>query len=355
MTDSAPTLEEALARPHERIVVDLACGDGRATARMAAREPHALIIGIDANLDAAERVIRLMDGRRSVDEIWTLCARLGSDLPSQDEIVRLLAELHRAEALAVDVGPDVRELLSRHHEQRAHDRRRRFGNPLAIRLRLFDPDTFLSRTVSFVRPLFGAWGGVVWLAVVGCWYGPAVARHGTAYLRETLLHQQVERYARSWVHHGPWYQYFGDFMTGFLPWSVFVPGALALAWRAWRRRVDAPAPGTINCCGGMMRMVFPSIAKTYRSVPAMNDSMIADCPNRRCTTATRSASDFGPRATDARLTPSDESSQTGLTTTGNGGRSCGWPLPIACRATRRSSANRVSPACTACTGCGGRR
>ena len=117
---------------------------------------------------AAERVIRLMDGRRCVDEIWALCGRSGGDLPSQDEIVRLLAELHRAEALEVDVGPDVRELLSRHHEQRGRDQRRRFGNPLAIRLRLLDPDAFLSRTVSFVRPLFGVWGALVWLAIVGC-------------------------------------------------------------------------------------------------------------------------------------------------------------------------------------------
>ncbi|HWN39356.1 MAG TPA: hypothetical protein VNP02_12715, partial [Gammaproteobacteria bacterium] len=116
---------------------------------------------------AAERVIRLMDGRRSVEEIWALCAQSGLELPSQDEIVRLLAELHQADALAVDVDPDVGELLSRGRDHRARDQRRRFGNPLAIRVRLLDPDAFLSRTVSFVRPLFGPWGAAVWLATVG--------------------------------------------------------------------------------------------------------------------------------------------------------------------------------------------
>jgi 4-amino-4-deoxy-L-arabinose transferase-like glycosyltransferase len=98
----------------------------------------------------------------------------------------------------------------------------------------------------------GLWPGLpVFLAVVLGWYGPAVARHGIGYLRETLVHQQVERYARSWVHHGPWYQYFGDFTAGFLPWSLFIPAALALAWSAWRdvrerRAARAPAlsPGT---------------------------------------------------------------------------------------------------------------
>jgi 4-amino-4-deoxy-L-arabinose transferase-like glycosyltransferase len=98
----------------------------------------------------------------------------------------------------------------------------------------------------------GLWPGLpVFLAVVLGWYGPAVTRHGIGYLRETLVHQQVERYARSWVHHGPWYQYFGDFTAGFLPWSLFMPAALALAWSAGRdvrerRAARAPAlsPGT---------------------------------------------------------------------------------------------------------------
>jgi 4-amino-4-deoxy-L-arabinose transferase-like glycosyltransferase len=85
----------------------------------------------------------------------------------------------------------------------------------------------------------GLWPGLpVFFVVVLSWYGPAVARHGVGYLRETIVHQQVERYARSWVHHGPWYQYFADFTTGFLPWSLFVPGALALAWLSWGQVKD---------------------------------------------------------------------------------------------------------------------
>ena len=90
----------------------------------------------------------------------------------------------------------------------------------------------------------GLWPGlVVFAAVILAWYGPAVAQYGVGYLRETLVHQQVERYTRSWVHRGPWYQYLGDFATGFLPWSLFVPGALVVAWQTWRD-VRRSAPGT---------------------------------------------------------------------------------------------------------------
>jgi 4-amino-4-deoxy-L-arabinose transferase-like glycosyltransferase len=127
----------------------------------------------------------------------------------------------------------------------------------------------------------GLWPGLpVFLAVVLCWYGPAVARHGPGYLRETIVHQQVERYARSWVHHGPWYQYFADFTTGFLPWSLFVPGALALAWWAWqgarpslaaaRRAPDAtdgeaPAPFLFPLCWLVAGFVFFSLSTGKRA------------------------------------------------------------------------------------------
>ena len=125
----------------------------------------------------------------------------------------------------------------------------------------------------------GLWPGLlVFVAVVLGWYGPAVARYGLGYLRETIVHQQVERYTRSWVHHGPWYQYLGDFTTGFLPWSLFVPGALALAWQTWRgarersraaRRRDpdgqAPAPFLFPLCWFVSGFVFFSLSTGKRA------------------------------------------------------------------------------------------
>jgi 4-amino-4-deoxy-L-arabinose transferase-like glycosyltransferase len=120
----------------------------------------------------------------------------------------------------------------------------------------------------------------VFVGIVPCWYGPAVARHGVAYLRETIVHQQIERYARAFVHKGPWYQYFGDFTAGFLPWSLFVPGALALAWLHWRgargdlRRTraaaditsaEAPAPFLFPLCWFVSGFVFFSLSTGKRA------------------------------------------------------------------------------------------
>jgi len=126
----------------------------------------------------------------------------------------------------------------------------------------------------------GLWPGLpIFAAIVLAWYGPAVARYGVGYLRETLVHQQLERYARSWVHRGPWYQYFADFATGFLPWSLFVPGAIALAWRAGRegragqRAAQAagpadslaPAPFLYPVCWFVSGFVFFSLSTGKRA------------------------------------------------------------------------------------------
>jgi 4-amino-4-deoxy-L-arabinose transferase-like glycosyltransferase len=92
--------------------------------------------------------------------------------------------------------------------------------------------------------------------VVLAWYGPAVAQHGLGYLRETIIHQHVVRYAQTWVHKGPWYYYLPEFITGFFPWSLFVPGAIALGWRASRISPSDPAtPGETT--GPPRSFLFP--------------------------------------------------------------------------------------------------
>jgi SAM-dependent methyltransferase len=58
MTFGGKALAALLGAHVGAIGVDLGCGDARATARWAAAEPDTLVVGIDANLDAAARVER---------------------------------------------------------------------------------------------------------------------------------------------------------------------------------------------------------------------------------------------------------------------------------------------------------
>jgi putative peptide zinc metalloprotease protein len=117
---------------------------------------------------SANLVISLMDGHRSVQEIWDLaCSRLDEDVLTQDEMIRLLAQLHRSDVLHGDVPPDLGEMSERAAKQQRRKLMMSFLNPLAVRLPLIDPERFLGATFPLVRPLFSWFGMVLLLAVVG--------------------------------------------------------------------------------------------------------------------------------------------------------------------------------------------
>ncbi|MEH6628455.1 MAG: peptidase M50 [Motiliproteus sp.] len=116
---------------------------------------------------AAYHFIGLMDGERSVDDIWHLVTKeLGDDAPTQDETIQFLSQFHVANVLQSDVTPDGEELFQRHEKHQRVKWKQRLMSPLALRFPLFDPDVFLDQFLYLVRPLFGLLGIVIWLSVV---------------------------------------------------------------------------------------------------------------------------------------------------------------------------------------------
>jgi putative peptide zinc metalloprotease protein len=108
---------------------------------------------------AAYFVISLMDGVRSVQEIWDLaCGRLGDDVLTQDEMIRVLSQLHRSDVLRADSMPDVSEVSERGAKEKRKKLLMSMMNPLALRIPLWDPDVFLTRTFRFIRPIFSVYG-----------------------------------------------------------------------------------------------------------------------------------------------------------------------------------------------------
>ena len=113
-------------------------------------------------------LIGLMDGRRSMQEVWdAAAARFGDDAPTQDEVIRLLGQLHAADVLQSEVTPDIDELLRRSQRVMHRTRLMRVLSPLAIRVPLLDPDRLLERGYPYFRWLFGPVGAILWLGVVG--------------------------------------------------------------------------------------------------------------------------------------------------------------------------------------------
>ena len=118
---------------------------------------------------AAHHVASLLDGRRTVDEVWEAsiaCIGPDGDPPTQDEVIELLAQLHGSDLLAGDALPDIEELARRSAKLSRQKILSRFKNPLALRFPLLDPDRFLGATAPLARPLFTWFGLILWIALV---------------------------------------------------------------------------------------------------------------------------------------------------------------------------------------------
>jgi putative peptide zinc metalloprotease protein len=116
---------------------------------------------------AVYQLVGLMDGERTVQHIWdAVSEQLGDGAPTQEEVIRLLGQLHAADALLCDVPPDSLEVFRRYQRHERAMWKRRLWTPLALRFPLFDPDRFLRRTQHWVEPLFGWFGILLWIGVV---------------------------------------------------------------------------------------------------------------------------------------------------------------------------------------------
>jgi len=116
----------------------------------------------------AYRVVSLMDGHRTLDEVWQRANTiLADETPSQDEMIQLLARLHQANLLASNRMPDLEELEDRRDRTRKSRLKQYFSNPLALRFPLFDPDRFLGRCMWLLPRWLLPILLLIWLGVVG--------------------------------------------------------------------------------------------------------------------------------------------------------------------------------------------
>jgi putative peptide zinc metalloprotease protein len=115
----------------------------------------------------AYQLVGMMDGHRTMDQIWqAVCARLGDHMPTQDEVIELLARLYRADLLQTSAILDFSDLHQRSLQGRRSRLFTRLASPLSLRFPLVDPDRFLTRTMSLVRPLLGWQAFAAWAALV---------------------------------------------------------------------------------------------------------------------------------------------------------------------------------------------
>jgi putative peptide zinc metalloprotease protein len=115
----------------------------------------------------AYQMISRMDGRLTVQELWDDACKAGGDqIPTQDEVVELLMQLHSNDLLHCDVTPDAAELFERFKKKRKQKWKQWLANPMSLKLPLLNPEPFLDRWVDRLAWLFTRRGAMLWLAVV---------------------------------------------------------------------------------------------------------------------------------------------------------------------------------------------
>lgn len=113
-------------------------------------------------------VITLMDGHRTMDDIWRVASQtLHDEVPTQDELLQLLTQFYQAGLLLTDKKPDLEALSQRHDRIQKLKIRQYLSNPLSVKIPLFDPDRLLTLLVRLMPGFMRGWLLLLWLMVVG--------------------------------------------------------------------------------------------------------------------------------------------------------------------------------------------
>lgn len=115
----------------------------------------------------AHEFVGLLDGRRTVEDVWQLVlSRHGDSAPTQGEVIQLISQLFTANLLHVDAAPETEQLLRRGRERTAKKVKQQLIGLMYFRIKLFNPDWILTHIEPVLRPLINKWGFLAWLVFI---------------------------------------------------------------------------------------------------------------------------------------------------------------------------------------------
>ncbi len=113
----------------------------------------------------AYHLVGLLDGKRTVDEVWRMTLdRFGDAAPTQHEVIGLLSQLNSSNLLRVDLPPDAEPLLRRRQKRKLKHWGGQAMSILFLRFPVFNPDRMLTWLSPLARPLLSKWGLMAWVA-----------------------------------------------------------------------------------------------------------------------------------------------------------------------------------------------
>lgn len=122
----------------------------------------------------AYTVIGLMDGERDLNQIWLMAGDLLKDeLPTQEDVVSLMASLYQTDMLYLDVPVNATDLFERSDKKQEKKALQKVYSPLSVQIPLLDPTRLLDKLCPIVDRCMG-WP-LKWLYVMVVGYGLVVA------------------------------------------------------------------------------------------------------------------------------------------------------------------------------------
>ncbi|MCK5828805.1 MAG: hypothetical protein KAH20_00690 [Methylococcales bacterium] len=116
---------------------------------------------------AAYQFIGLLDGQRTVDDIFTQLQEQVNHAPNQEEILQLLGQLHTTDLIKSNQTlSNTEELFERQAQQKRAQLQQRFINPLAQKIPLWNPENFLNKHYNKVNWIFNKWAAITWLLLI---------------------------------------------------------------------------------------------------------------------------------------------------------------------------------------------
>ncbi len=113
----------------------------------------------------AYHLVGLLDGKRSVDEVWKMTLdKFGDDAPTQQEVIGLLSQLNQSNLLRIDLPPDAQPLLARQQQRTAKKIGQSAMSLMFLQIPLFNPDHLLQKLYPLFRPMLSRGGLVLWAA-----------------------------------------------------------------------------------------------------------------------------------------------------------------------------------------------
>jgi putative peptide zinc metalloprotease protein len=119
------------------------------------------------------KVITLLDGVRTLDEIWAAaCAEAESQgsgnrgVIGQHDLVQLMSQLYSNDLLQTQISPDASEVLARYKKQKRSKLMQSWLNPISMKVPLVYPDPWFDRQRALAEKLFSQPVLWLWLVIV---------------------------------------------------------------------------------------------------------------------------------------------------------------------------------------------